>query len=42
VAVIGIIAGMVAGGLSVPGVIGAMGIGTLAVALISCCCCRRP
>jgi acyl-[acyl-carrier-protein]-phospholipid O-acyltransferase/long-chain-fatty-acid--[acyl-carrier-protein] ligase len=36
VATIGIIAGLVAGGLSVPGVIGAMGVATLGVALISC------
>lgn len=36
VAVIGVIAGMVAGGMDVPGVIGAMGFATLAVALISC------
>ncbi len=36
VAVIGLIAGLVAGGMGVPGIIGAMGFATLAVALISC------
>ncbi len=36
VAVIGGIAGLVAGGMTVPGIIGAMGFATLAVALISC------
>jgi acyl-[acyl-carrier-protein]-phospholipid O-acyltransferase / long-chain-fatty-acid--[acyl-carrier-protein] ligase len=36
VLVIGVIAGMVGAGLDVPGVIGAMGFATLAVALISC------
>ncbi len=36
VVVIGIIAAMVAGGIGVPGVIGAMGAATLVVALISC------
>ncbi len=36
VVVIGTIAGMMAGGIDVPGVIGVMGFATLAVALVSC------